>query len=1085
LRIGRPISEEAKTVFTPKRILRLAATLSLLIVAYGVYAHFLPIDGLPQLPDKYLPCDGPPPPPPTTTRRDVVGEKLKLAFNENCKEATNKYPIKFQVPSRHMIMAAGDFNIEHDQEGRVRLSPVSLAIFGKPEPGKFPEINTIRSDVAYLQFDKPIYTLADMSSRKIAKAELRGKIEITNNRRTQQPDDDIIIEITEGPLYFVESEHHCWTEKWVKLTDWQGSPQTTKVNAEGMDLYLSTKQEPDRNSKPGPKKPSTPTVSGVERIVLRSAVTMTLWVDAHSGLLSSGKEPPPTTPASTGAKSENGTLSNPPTGSSETVDKDRVTITTPGTFRYDMSKDFAQFDLPKQDPQHASNYPESVHVDRRHFLSKPDENAQEDPPHVDDYLNCDHLEVQFRRKPATTQAAHDDRTPNLEIETIHATGSANGSEVTLVSDVENFESHSLELFYNALTRQTILKGDPKIKPFKVPADRYGNVLMTVGVWILKEGNEIYVNEIELHNQPGAQRAFARGKGLIRLFDKATGDRPLQASWNDGFTWGQDGKEDLLTLNGNGIFYDDEHDQYLRADTLKVWLLPAEAKPATGERAPSVQNSRRPRRVEAVGHVLAKSPEMYVHDTDNLLIHFKDVPKIESTTSVKPIPPATSGTIPAKPAASDSTAGKAPGSAPPAAQPADKAPNPIDLSAQSVEATVLRGGEKNELDELRCVKAVRVIQKPASPEDNGVDIIGDKLHLTHFPDGNQLVVTGDLAQLRLDKIFIVGPEVNIDQVANKAWVNGIGAMQIENDSDFQGKKLPKPVPLTIHWNKSMMFNGPDAEFHGGIQATQENGRLMCQVLQVYLDRPVSLKEGNKGKEAARVKNLMCDQKVNLHDVAMDGTKLVKDQRLQGTYLEIDNVANTAQAGGPGVVRIFQRGAPDLAPGAAAAPPKPGAGAAKAEMKLTHVTYTGKMWADDKEKIARFYQDVKLIHVPTEDPNLKIDLNTMVDKLPPNGMYMECKVLEVSNKQINDKDNQEMTATGNVFVKAEEFYGRAAKVTYVENKDQVIFDGEKGSAYLYRVHVKGAKPDVIEANKIIYLRKTGEFSVDGGKTFQGRN
>ncbi len=80
---------------------------------------------------------------------------------------------------------------------------------------------------------------------------------------------------------------------------------------------------------------------------------------------------------------------------------------------------------------------------------------------------------------------------------------------------------------------------------------------------------------------------------------------------------------------------------------------------------------------------------------------------------------------------------------------------------------------------------------------------------------------------------------------------------------------------------------------------------------------------------------------------------------------------------------------------------------------------------------------------------------------------------------------MTATGGVFIKAEEFYGRAAKVTYVENKDQVILDGDKGSAYLYRIRVKGAKPDVIEANKIIYLRKTGEFSVDGGKTFQGRN
>jgi lipopolysaccharide export system protein LptA len=223
--------------------------------------------------------------------------------------------------------------------------------------------------------------------------------------------------------------------------------------------------------------------------------------------------------------------------------------------------------------------------------------------------------------------------------------------------------------------------------------------------------------------------------------------------------------------------------------------------------------------------------------------------------------------------------------------------------------------------------------------------------------------------------------------------------------------------------------------------------------------------------------------------MEGKKLIKDQRLEGSYLNVDNESNLAEAGGPGIVRIFQPGAPDLAapPPAVGDRPKP-APAKPEEMKLTYVSYAGKMSANDKEKLAHFYDDVKVLHLPTDDPNLKIDLNKIVDNLPPNGMYLECKRLDVSNKQVNGKDNQELTARDGVFVKAQEFYGRAATVTYVENKEQVIFDGGnngKGSAYLYRVRVKGGKPDIIEANKIIYLRKTGEFSVDGGKTFQGRN
>jgi hypothetical protein len=535
----------------------LASAFGLLIATYTVYAHFLPIDGLPQLPEKYMRGDVKTPSRAVGPRRDIVAEKLKMAFGENCKEATPKFPIKLQMPARHMILAADSFNFERDAEGRVRLSPVSLAIFGKPEPNKFPEINTIRAEVAYLTFDKPIYSAADMSSRKISKAELRGKIEITNNRRTPQPDDDIIIQIDDGPLYFVESEHRCWTDKWVTLTDWLGSPQTTKVHAEGMDLYLATKQEPDRPGKPAPKKPANPTISGVDRVVLRSAVTMTLWVDAHSGLFSSGKEAEVAAKPGAATQPEKNAPSGAPAAPTAPAEKDQVTITTPGTFRYDMTKDFAQFDIPRRDAQHAGNFPEIVRVERVHLLPPPegDDKAKRDA--IRDSLECDHLEMQFRRKADKTHIAHDDRTPDLEIETIHATG----TEVILASEAEVLEAHALELFHNALTRQTVLKGDPKIKGFKVPADRTGNVFMTVGVWILKEGNEIYVNEIELCNQPGAQQASARGKGFIRLFDKTTGDRPLQASWNDGFKWGQDGKDDLLILNGNGVFYDDEHDQY--------------------------------------------------------------------------------------------------------------------------------------------------------------------------------------------------------------------------------------------------------------------------------------------------------------------------------------------------------------------------------------------------------------------------------------------------------------------------------------------------------------------------------------------
>jgi hypothetical protein len=1140
---------EALTVWTPKRVLLLAAAFLLLFGAYEVYAHFLPIDGLPQLPDKYLPGPGDPEieEPHPSTRPDLVASKLRQAFGDLCKEALSKYyPIKLELRGRNMILAAGDFNFEHDAEGRVRLSPVSVAMFSKPEPGKdpeikkYPEINTVRAEVAYLTFDKPIYSAAELSTRKIAKGELRGNIEIVHNRRTPEPDDDIVILIDDGPLYYLESEHRLWTDKWVRVNDSLGAPRNNMVSAEGMDLYLASKREPAMSAQPASRRPKNDNVGGVERIVLRSHVTMKLWVDSNSGFLPAENGPAPSTEKSINAAGAATTESN----SSESDAKDRVVITTPGPFNYDMVKNFAQFDIPPPDPHRQSLYPERVQVERSHEIrsqengkglpnhrSKPrnsgvfpslslgplalassglralatDVQVPNETPILLDQMDCEHLELQFRKKTPTAaptsknvakQPPADDKTANLEIETVHATGKL----VVLASEAETLDAKGTDFFYNAVTRQTILKGDPKVNPLHVNNK-------TFGLWILKEGNEIYANELELMNQKGAQAASARGPGCIRLLDKTTGTRPLQASWNDSFSWAPEGKLDFMTLTGNGVFYDDEHNQYLQADNLKVWLQPADTKPAANGSSPPVQNSRKPHKVEATGHVLAKSPDMKVHDSDSLNIHFKDVPPEKSAS------PAATKSEPTSGASVPGIVGvKPPTRTGPPAAPA-KPPNPIDLSAQAVEVTVLRRGDKNELDELRCYKNVHVVQAPATPEEKGVDIVGDKLHLQHFPEGDQLVVTGDLAQLRLDKIFIVGPVVNIDQAANKAFVNGIGAMQMESQSDFQGNPLKKAVPLTIHWNKSMMFNGPDAEFHGGIQATQENAHLMCQVLQVYFDKPVNLKEGNKGGDAAKVKHLICDQKVNLHDTAYENDRVVKDQRLECPELMVDNEQNVAIAKGPnGIVRIFQPGASDNGPGHTAVgrpEAKPAAKPAE-EMKLTYVSYAGVMWTDNKQRIAKFSDRVKLLNLPTKNPNLAINLDKIVDNLPIDALYLEADTLEVSDKpdeepedkertslkktndnkdknKEKDKTNQEMKATGHVFVKAQEFYGRAWRVTYVEEKDQIIlYGGDNGaSAYLYRTTIKGADPDRIEANKIIYVRRKGEFSVDGGKTFKGRN
>src|SRR5258708_33822449 len=93
---------------------------------------------------------------------------------------------------------------------------------------------------------------------------------------------------------------------------------------------------------------------------------------------------------------------------------------------------------------------------------------------------------------------------------------------------------------------------------------------------------------------------------------------------------------------------------MNADEIKGWLEPSGAvKAAPGPANGQSSGSRRPQRVEASRHVVTRSPEMHIHDTDKLILIFKDAPpgtpppsgngasnNPAPPTSPSPLPPAT-------------------------------------------------------------------------------------------------------------------------------------------------------------------------------------------------------------------------------------------------------------------------------------------------------------------------------------------------------------------------------------------------------------------------------------------------------------
>jgi hypothetical protein len=1021
---------------------------------YVCYGYFLGgIDGLPPLDARYLPGPGgDPPPPPPKTGISNAEKKLLIAFGDDCQEFRRL--IKIEIKARGLVLSCNEFKIEDD--GRVKLSPFSIAVFKERGEGAFPEINTVRCKEAILRFDQPIASITEMGNHRIVGAEFRQDIKASNNRHTPLKSDDLEARVPKGPVFFDDEEKLIWTDDFVKLLDTQTQPQPTEIKAKGLELHLTKETALAKTPATGHAAAhgggKGTSINGVERIILHSNVEMDLWVDGKSGMLGGSSEKPAAPAAAPEAPAE----------------KAKVIIKTEGPFNYDLRKDFAQFESPPAGNRPGDGIaPGQVLVLREHPRGK-------EPPLYDQVV-CDLLELQFRRKPVSDpKAARDGTSSDREIDHAHATARA-GHEVTLSMDTENLDAHGDEMLYYSPTPgkgpQTILRGK--------------------NMWALKDAHKITAAELHLIGADAkgeGQQGFAKGPGQIDLLDRNNGAKVHQyhAVWKDMLvvTKDREGERlfDLLTFTGQAAFIDDEHHQDMRADKLQVWLEPPprqeeaagpkEKKQTTAASAPR----QRPHKVQAFDHVTVRSPELNIREAEHLTVRFKDGP----AQTLPTVLPATADAGPAPPG--NKGAEKADGPSPEKKAPPER--KPIDLRARRVDAQVLRAGSKNELQEVFTEGSVHVHQDGSKPEDKGIDIQGEMLNLVRFPQGDVLVVFGDSrgpAQLQLGELFLVGPKVTINQRDNMAEVEGVGAMHLPSNTALDGGPAKKPGSrLTVHWTKDMLFNGKDADFHGGVVAYQEDASLRCLTMQVTLDKVVSFKEGQKGGQGAKVERLVCDRKVYVADTTRDDKgDLLRYQRLVSVELTTDNQQGRTTATGPGKVFLLQPGTPDASMGAV----KPAAVTQKQEMTLTRVDYQGRMFSNlqDKTRVTKFYDNVEVFHQPATNPDVPVSR----DQIPKGGMYLKCDRLTIFSKPMADgKTGQYMRAEQNLSFRTPEFYGRALVLKYDQPQEIIIFEGDATNpVMLYKLRPGIPEPERIMGRRILYNRKTGAFQGGSVTEIQG--
>jgi hypothetical protein len=433
-----------------------------------------------------------------------VDRKLQQAFGEKCPEV--QWPLRLWLPQKGIAFAASDFSIQKD---RVCFEHFSVAFFeDNKNAGEQPHIVSVRCDAAFITFYKPVAEISDLAKREVVKVEMEGKrpsIRIFYNRGRAEKNQGLDISITNGRLIYERDGNRLSTDGVVSVKDWHAT-SPIEMRGTGMEMTFA--------------KPAAGRFLGrVERLVLRTEAEAHL-VEEKSEFLAHTLQ----------------AISPPPK-------KGRISIRTGGMFAYDVAKQTAYFESPRDNnkARNATIAPDNVFVER--FLEGADKSIGLNQ------LVCDRLDLELRRTEKV-----------LEIKAAKATAQA-GSDVVLSAGQAAYGNfYSFDGSDGKQGGRTILKGTP--------------------LRAVRNGNKLACKELHLSgtNKTESNSATWIGPGQMDFIDR---DNPQLRytkvlRWRDKLIVDEvvEGKKvfEVLKASGAAVLIDDQNQQEVRGEQLEIRRL---------------------------------------------------------------------------------------------------------------------------------------------------------------------------------------------------------------------------------------------------------------------------------------------------------------------------------------------------------------------------------------------------------------------------------------------------------------------------------------------------------------------------------
>ncbi len=653
---------------------------------------------------------------------------------------------------------------------------------------------------------------------------------------------------------------------------------------------------------------------------------------------------------------------------------------------------------------------------------------------------------------------------------------------------------------NSTTRQLLVRGE------RLKYDMQRQMIDVAG----SRGVELRQADIELTAADAQYQitsdgslgtALLHGPGVLRR-GAAANQPPFEIHWREKLSIVAEAGQKAVSLIGAAQIIFDGQSQIV-ADQLRVWMWELRD---VNETTAAAKWTLHPDRLLAAGHVQIDSTRMS-GAVDELRAQWPQPPPSNPTPAIKPPRGAIAAAAPQQP------------------QPITP-PTPVGLEAATgpqpkvsfrgkVASVQMLNGSAVQFREVAIDGDVLVEQ--TTPDGiRALEIAGQQLRIT--PQENKrfrLAVTGGPEQpsrVQAQQLTLVGQTVQLDQSANRLWIDGPGSMHAEQtaplnpqDTAAPAEAAAGPTSVDVRWAGGMVFDGQQIYFETDVLTTCEQAaatginriEARSAAINLSIQPSVDLSGAQSAAPAERpqIEKLTLMGEVSTSKLVFAVTspskspasvELVRQsfdingqvasiQQMSVPWGQVNATSGQLNMTGPGSVSMWQMTAPSAiaSPLAAAQPPA-------AQLTNTQIRFEESITGNIRQTELTFNGKVRTIHGPVADWKTSLD----ADRTQPTGdlFRLRSDQLQITQWQRDAAETAhvEIIALGQARLEGETFEALAERIGYNQSQEKVILEGDpRNGAQLTYQTTPGGPRNPLVASKIAYNLRDHTTQVDGFK------